>query len=81
MCAGQSERQHGTCSHLTTSLVASARRVWDERGRDCVVEGLEDECIGKEGDAGISPDMRQKWGGGGGCERGNGGRSVGKDKS
>jgi hypothetical protein len=28
-----------------------------------VVEGLEDECIGKEGDAGISPDMRQMSGG------------------
>jgi hypothetical protein len=28
-----------------------------------VVEGLEDECIGKEGDAGTSPDMRQKSGG------------------
>ncbi len=70
MCAGQSERQHSTCSHLTASLVASARRVWDERGRDCVVEGLEDECIGNEGDAGISPDMRQKWGGGGGMREG-----------
>lgn len=28
-----------------------------------MVEGLEDECIGKEGDAGTSPDMRQKSGG------------------
>jgi hypothetical protein len=44
-----------------------------------VVEGLEDECIGKEGDAGTSPDMRQK--SGGGCERGNGSRSVGEDRS
>jgi len=49
-----------------------------------VVEGLEDECIGKEGDAGISPDMRQMSGGEGCicvCGRGNGRRSIGESKS
>ncbi len=33
--------------------------MWDERGRVCAVEGLEDAFEVTEGDEGAAPDMRR----------------------